>query len=58
MTYTPTFKCKYCGQLKSADVFSAEEGLFVPCQCSGSRAAEEQAQRVQYELRKRSRQKK
>lgn len=50
--YIPKFKCPYCKTEKSSFLSSAEEGLFIPCDCEESRKAMEHQHRVEMERRK------
>lgn len=51
MTYTPSFRCSFCGQSKSADLFE-EGGRFIPCQCPQAIADATQKNHEEVERRK------
>lgn len=52
MTYVPKFKCKYCGEERSAQV-NGDQGLLTMCGCKESRDAWEREHRAEMERRKR-----
>ncbi len=54
MTFVPSFKCQYCGEVKAAQV-SGDQGLFVPCDCKEAREAWERQHRATMERRKKAR---
>jgi hypothetical protein len=54
MTYSPQFKCQYCGVMLTSSI-SGDTGLLTLCGCPEARAAWEKYNREAVEARKKAR---